>query len=202
MERKPQYKVCRRLGEAIYSKCQSPKFSANQFPGKGRVQKHRSNVTEYGTQLTEKQKIRLSYGLTEGGLKSIMMKIKGEKGSPATLLMQTLERRLDNVVFRSGLAANRVHARQMVSHGHIIVNGRRTTIPSRLVGIDDEISVRTQDRTKDSMKKLPVFGKFTTAKWLAREGDGWSVVMKAYPSKDDADTTLAWGAVTEFYSRS
>lgn len=199
MIRKPLYKISRRVGEAIHSKTQTPKFAAHQTIEKGRVMKHRSTKTEYGNQLTDKQKIRLSFGVTEGAMRKIMQDIRKEKGAPAELLMQTLERRLDNVVFRSGFAKNRVQARQLVSHGHIAVNGRVTKVPSRQVYVGDTISMRKESAAKEALLALTAVGKHTAPKWLSRDEGIASV--RSLPTLADADTTLAWSAVTEFYSR-
>ncbi|PIR47161.1 MAG: 30S ribosomal protein S4 [Candidatus Vogelbacteria bacterium CG10_big_fil_rev_8_21_14_0_10_45_14] len=199
MIRKPRYKVARRVGEAIYEKTQNPKFAAKQFPGKGRVQKHRSKTTEYGTQLTEKQKIRLSYGVTEKAMQNIMKTIRGQKGSPPELLMQGLERRMDNVVYRAGLGKTRIEARQLVAHGHFTVNGRVCRIPSRRMKIGDVVSLKKSSAEKDVMKALPAFGKHTPQKWIVR--DGVNATVRTLPQMADADTTLLFAAVTEFYSR-
>ncbi len=199
MIRKPLYKVSRRVGEAIYSKTQTPKFAAHKAIERGRIQKHRSTRTEYGNQLTEKQKIRLSYGIGEGAMRRIMQRTRKEKGAPAELLMQNLERRFDNVIYRSGLAKNRTQSRQIISHGHILINGRISRSPSRLLRIHDAVSMRKQSEEKKSFIAITAVPKHVAPQWLSV--DKGVATVRALPTLADADTTLAWSAVTDFYSR-
>lgn len=147
-------KSCRRLGESL---CGREKCAYKKRPyAPGRLdsdRKHRSSVSEYGEQLRAKQKMRITYGLMEKQFSSYAKKAmaKHETGegavSPSLKLYRTLESRLDNIVFRAGFAHTRALARQMVSHGHILVNGRRITVPSHLVKINDVIAIREGSKT-------------------------------------------------------
>src|SRR5690606_40724543 len=124
MQTGPKYKICRRLGSHIYEKCQTQKFQLSEArKGKGMRGGRRRNVSEYGEQLLEKQRVRFTYGLKERQFASYVKKATGTAAVPAEELYQSLERRLDNVIYRLGLAPSRAYARQLVSHGHITVNG-------------------------------------------------------------------------------
>src|SRR3989344_2189700 len=132
-------KKCRRAGEKLFLKgerCFTPKCAIERKPyPPGRLlseKKHRSSVTEYGTQMKEKQKVLNTYRITEKQFSNYVKEASGKQGvKPAEHLFETLESRLDSTVFRTGFAGSRSLSRQMVAHGHITVNGRRTTIPSR-----------------------------------------------------------------------
>src|ERR1035437_9971573 len=130
METKPKFKICRRLGPGVYDKCQTSKFSASsgKFSTTGRRPKAPS---EYGAALIEKQKVRFSYGITERQLSNYVKKATHIKGAgTAEKFFEELESRLDNIVYRIGLAPSRRAGRQMVSHGHFIVNNHKITIAS------------------------------------------------------------------------
>ncbi|MCX8513679.1 MAG: 30S ribosomal protein S4 [Candidatus Pacebacteria bacterium] len=168
-------KKCRRAGEKLYlkgDKCFSPKCPFIERPYAPGIldsqRKHRSNLSEYGSQLKEKQKIRYTYGLTEKQMSNYIKDIgvisKKMNISPQVALITTIERRLDNVIFRLGIASSRFLARQLVSHGHILLNGEKVTIPSILINEGDIVSIRegsksikvltlNTERIKDS--KLP-----------------------------------------------
>jgi small subunit ribosomal protein S4 len=147
-------KTCRRLGESLCGREKCAFKKRPYAPGKlDSERKHRSNVSEYGEQLRAKQKMRITYGLME---KQFSMYVKratarhdvGEGAvTPALKLARELESRLDNVVFRAGFANSRALARQLVSHGHILVNGRRNTVASHQVKLGDAISIREGSKT-------------------------------------------------------
>src|SRR3989344_5867967 len=155
-----QYKICRRLGSGVFTKCQTLKFTLSEARhAKGLKGKRPKPLSSYGTQFLEKQKVRFTYGISEKQFGNLIKESVAHKGTPATdTLFELLERRLDNVVFRLGLAHTRILARQMVSHGHITVNGKKSTIPSQRVKIGDVIAVREGSKTStlfvDLDKKL------------------------------------------------
>src|SRR3989344_533044 len=140
---KPKFKICRRLGPGVYDKCQTRKFSSASGKFGGPNARRPKALSEYGTQLIEKQKIRFSYGITERQLSNYVKKASHIKGAHTVeKFYEELESRLDNAVYRMGLAASRRAARQMVSHGHFIVNDHKVTIPSYEVKIGDIIKIR------------------------------------------------------------
>ncbi len=138
----PKYKICKRLGSAIFEKCQTQKFTLSEARTGRRKVKRGGQVSDYKRQLLEKQKMRLSYGLSEKQLSRYVKESMSAGADPVKALLARLESRLDNVVYRMGLAKTRRLARQIVSHGHILINGRRMTIPSYRVKQNDAVAVR------------------------------------------------------------
>ncbi|MBC7564719.1 30S ribosomal protein S4 [Candidatus Saccharibacteria bacterium] len=138
----PKYKIAKRLGAPIFEKTQSPKFAISQAR-QGRTRKRGGMASDYKKQLIEKQKMRFTYGITEKQLSRYVQEATTTSDhQPIVHLIQRLESRLDNVVYRLGLAKTRRYARQMVSHGHIYVNGRRLNVPSYKVAANDMVTVR------------------------------------------------------------
>jgi small subunit ribosomal protein S4 len=142
-------KICRRAGEKLFLKgerCFTPKCSFERkpySPGKrDSERKHRSTVTEFGTQLREKQKVRNVYRISEKQFANYVKRASESKGNPSEKLFEELESRLDSTVYRLGFAKSRSESRQIVAHGHIMVNGRRVSIPSYEVRIGDKLTVR------------------------------------------------------------
>jgi len=137
----PKYKIAKRLGAPIFEKTQTAKFALSEAR-QGRTRKRGGQASDYKKQLTEKQKMRYTYGITEKQLSRYVKESITSTHQPIALLMTRLESRLDNVVYRLGLAKTRRFARQMVSHGHIYVNGKRLNIPSHKVKQGDSITIR------------------------------------------------------------
>lgn len=205
-------KKCRRAGEKLYlkgDKCFTPKcsFTVRPFaPGKlDSERKHRSTMTEYGYQLKEKQKLRNSYGVSESqfatyAANAVSTAIKSKDITQPQALIQSLETRLDNVVYRMGLATSRALARQIVNHGHITVNGKRLNIPSYTVKIGDTISVREGSR----VSKLFTINlenkkdhKYPT--WV--KGDMSKLTAEILSMPKEVAETFDLAKVFEFYSR-
>ncbi len=200
---KKKYKLARRLGAGIHEKTQSQKFMLSQAR-KAKVRGKRGKpLTDYGRQLIEKQKVRFTYGVSEKQFSNYvkMATEKTKKGvSPSEELFVALEMRLDNIVYRTGLASTRPLARQLVSHGHITVNGRKSTIPSQMIKMGDKVSVRDASKSKtvfhDAEKKL---NSHQSPKWLQVDSAALTSVMKERPILQDSE--LQFGTVIEFYSR-
>jgi small subunit ribosomal protein S4 len=176
---KPKFKICRRLGPGVYDKCQTPKFASaatKTLPGGKRPKA----PTEYGAQLIEKQKIRFSYGISERQLSNYVKKASNIKGAgTAEKLFESLESRLDNVIYKMGLGASRRATRQMVSHGHFIVNNHRVTIPSYELKQGDVVKIREGSKTKKIFENLgDKLKDYTAPSWVvfdlgAMEGKFW-----------------------------
>lgn len=205
----PKCKICRRAGEKLFlkgDKCFTPKCIFEKRPtppGKPiSERKHRSMVTEYGTQLKEKQKIRNTYGVSEKQFRAYVMKSTKEKGSPVDHLFENLELRLDNVVYRLGFAVNRTQARQMVSHGHFVIGKRKITIPSYRVSVGEVINVREGSKTsslfKESTEKL---SKHSAPAWLSIDPLKLTAEVKGKPKYTKDALTFNVQSVIEFYSR-
>lgn len=200
----PKYKIAKRLGPSVFEKTQTQKFAIAQerrAPKRGRGR----GPTEYGRQLLEKQKVRITYGLTERKFSSYVreaMKAHGHDVSPAESLHRAIETRLDNVVYRLGLAPTRMAARQMVSHGHITVNGRKTTVPSREVKIGEVIGVREGSKSRVLFENFGErFAERTLPSWLSFDPKRMEGGITQQPTTESADAAGDLSAVLSFYSR-
>ena len=203
-------KLCRREGEKLFLKgqrCYSPKcaFERRGFPpgdhGKD-AQFRRRRVSDYSRQLREKQKARRIYSVTEKQFRRYYRAALQRRGVTGENLLQMLERRLDNVVYRLGFAESRAQARVLVTHGHFNVNGRRTDIPSMLVRPGDVVLVRPESRTRTYFKELPALAETrTTPRWLDRDLKDLAGRIVQNPERQDIDANLHEQLIIEFYSR-
>lgn len=196
---KPKYKICRRLGGGVYDKCQTPKFSATT--GGKKFNARPKALSEYGTQLIEKQKTRFSYGISENQLSNYVKKAL-KLGGVGTVdrFYERLESRLDNVIYRLGLSASRRSARQMVSHGHFLVNDRKVTIPSYEMKKGDVIKIREGSKSKAIFKELNTNLKdFVFPAWLVFDIN--KLEGRVLDKPKNTESFLDLNAVLEFYSR-
>ncbi len=198
----PKYKICRRLGSAIFEKCQTQKFAVSEgrHANKKRGKKPKA-LSAFGLQLIEKQKIRFSYGVSEKQFSNYVKAAMEKKGAGAAeSLFDRLENRLDNVVYRLGIAHTRALARQIVSHGHITVNGVRTRVPSYAVRVDDVVAIREGSKARtlfsDTAKKLE---KYSYPSWLSFDVKTLSGVVTGRPKNTEGNFDI--NTVLEFYSR-
>jgi small subunit ribosomal protein S4 len=198
---KPKFKICRRLGPGVYDKCQTAKFSAST--GKTGVLGARrpKAPTEYGAQLIEKQKIRFSYGITERQLSNYVKKASAAKGAgTAEKLFEGLEFRLDNAIYRMGLGVSRRATRQMVSHGHFIVNDKRVTIPSYELKSGDIIKIREGSKASKLFANVAENLKdYTSPVWVNL--DIKTLEGKILDKPKNTESFIDLNAVLEFYSR-
>ncbi len=197
---KPKFKICRRLGPGVYDKCQTSKFvaaSTKTLPGGKRPKA----PTEYGAQLIEKQKIRFSYGISERQLSNYVKKASSVKGAgTAEKLYEQLESRLDNAVYRMGLGASRRATRQMVSHGHFIVNNHRVTVPSYELKLGDVIKIREGSKIKKLFENLTDRLKdYSSPTWVAFDLN--NLEGRVLDKPKNTESFLDLNAVLEFYSR-
>lgn len=200
-------RLCRRENMKLFLKgdrCYGPKCAINRRPtppgqhGQARARK----VSEYGLQLREKQKARRSYGLTEKQFARTFTRATRVKGVTGENLLILLERRLDNVVYRLGLAESRPHARQLVNHGHIRVNGKKVDIPSFNVDMNDVITIKERSRDQAHLKALRDNGSGRILpKWLTLDADALTGTVIAMPQRDDVDLSLEEHLIVELYSR-
>lgn len=197
----PKYKICRMVGERIFPKCQTTKFTVSG-PKKKTSKRPTRAKTEYGLQLLEKQKARLSYGLVDKQFANYVKKSRTMTGNPVVNFFGQLESRLDNVVFRIGLSPSRLASRQMVSHGHIAVNGKRVTIPSYHLKRGDEISVREGSRNSALFKNIEERLKgYNQPSWLAFDYHTLTGKVTGAPQLGGTEMNINWGTIIEFYSR-
>ncbi len=197
---KPKYKMCRRLGAGIYEKCQTQKYVASEAK-KNKKDKRRKAPSIYGSQMLEKQKIRYSYGINERQLQKYVGLAQHQKASPVSdKLYQLLESRLDNVVYRLGWAPTRALARQMCSHGHILVNGKRLKVPSHIVSLGDTITPREGSRASVLFTELPTRLKtYNLPNWLKADAGELKGTVSGIPK--NVEGYLDLNTVLEFYSR-
>lgn len=196
----------RSLGMKLFLKgvrCNSPKCVTVRRPykpgihGKGR---HRA-LSEYGQQLLEKQRIKASYGLKETQMRNLFKKALSKTGAAiGEIIVKSLERRLDNAVFRSGLASSRTVARQLISHGHFSVNGKKTTIPSFRVKTNDVVSIKPSSKDLLIFKDLPnIIKKYEAPDWLAIDKDKIECRVISLPK--DVEIPFDINLVVDYYSR-
>jgi small subunit ribosomal protein S4 len=201
----PKYKIAKRLGASVFEKTQTQKFAlAEERAAKNKKSGRRNQVTEFGKQLLEKQKVRMTYGLSErqfSNYVAVAMDTHGAK--PAEVLHRQLEMRLDNVVYRMGLTPTRRAARQMVSHGHVTVNGRKTTVPSRAVHVEtDVIGVREGSKNRVLFENhMEKFAERTLPTWLQWDPKGMQGTVRELPTAESAGTAGDLVSVISFYSR-
>jgi small subunit ribosomal protein S4 len=194
----------RSLGTKLFLKayrCNSPKCVTTRRPQRpGLHGKLYKTLSEFGQQLKEKQKIRFTYGIREAQMKRLVQKAIKSPGVTGEMMMSILERRLDNVVYRLGLAPSRSVARQMVSHGHVIVNGRKTTIPSYQTRINEVIAIRPQSREYVMFKDLPeTLKKYEAPVWLSVDAGKLEGKVIALPK--DFETAFDVHMVVDYYSK-
>ncbi|MFA6006117.1 MAG: 30S ribosomal protein S4 [Candidatus Paceibacterota bacterium] len=204
MIRRPKFKVSRRLGDRIHPKTQTAKYSVSAAKkGPAHNVKKPSQRTEFGTQFVEKQKVRLTYGVTEKQFRKYVEKAREEtKANPAQNLHELLESRLDNVVYRAGITPSRPAARQLVSHGHVFVNGSRQSIPSYPVKRGDVVTIREASAKSKLFTDLDVkLKKHKFPTWLLFNEDKVATEVSAMPVFAKGEAGLNLGSVIEFYSR-
>lgn len=207
-------KLCRTFGQKMmlrHERCASPKcaFTRRQTaPGAHGGKRRRRGRSSYGEQLREKQRVRILYGISEKNLKRSVREALGRTNvSPAArntldMIAERMEFRLDNVVYRSGLAPSRAVARHLVSHGHFFVNGRRTRVPSFRLRIGDEISLRAESRGSVPFIELPQqLRKQRLPAWINVDPEVLRSKIVGRPSREETTATLDLAKVLEFYAR-
>ncbi len=198
----PKFKIAKRLGAPIFAKTQTQKFALSQAKGGRNLKRRPGQMSDYKKQLIEKQKMRFTYGISEKQLRRYVDEALAKGTQPIAQLIARLESRLDNVVFRAGLAKTRQMSRQMVSHGHIIVNNKKLKVPSHKVKIEDVITVR------EGSKSTLLFENFVenhepagVAPWLTFDAKKLECKVKALPTYEPSETLFDPEQVFEYYSR-
>jgi len=206
----PVCKLCRREGEKLFLKgarCLSPKCAIERrgyAPGQhGKTsQFKRGRSTDYLNQLREKQKARRIYGVLEAQFRRYYEIAQRSKGVTGALLLSLLESRLDNVIFRLGLATSRAQARQLVAHGHIDVNGRRSKSPSYLSKAGDVITIHPASQTSPYFKNVQKeVVEYVPPKWLSFDPSQMSGKVLSRPNREEIDLSLNEQLIVEYYSR-
>jgi small subunit ribosomal protein S4 len=202
----PVCRLCRRQGIKLFLKgerCFTPKCAVERRPTPpGDHGQRRRKISEYGEHLKEKQKARAIYGVLERQFRKHFDDAKRQPGATGENLLRLLESRLDNVVYRLGLADDRNQARQLVTHGHIQLNGRRTDIPSALVRQGDTISVSSRAQQTEYFKIVKdTLAKKSVPRWLELEAAQLSGRVLSLPSREEIETNINEQLIVEFYSR-
>lgn len=208
--RGPVCRLCRREGEKLFLKgerCFSPKCAVERrsYPpgmhGKG-AQFRRRRDSDYNRQLRAKQKARRVYGIMERQFHRYYEVSLGRRGLTGLNLLQILETRLDNVIYRLGFAVNRAEARLLVTHGHFMVNGRRNDVPSTLLNPGDTVSVREESRQATYFKNLAAVAEDRLIPaWVSRDLRGLSGSVIRLPERAEIDSNLQEQLIVEYYSR-
>ena len=195
---------CRREGCKLFLKgerCTSGKCAMDRRPVvPGQHGAARKKVTEYGLQLREKQKVRNAYGILEKQFANYYEKATRSKQTTGFALLQMLELRLDNVVYRMGIGSSRAEARQIVTHGHITVNGKKVNIPSYQVKVGDVIAIKESRQDLEMFKELREL-KIVMPKWLEFNNETLTGKILALPERDDIDLNIKENLIVEYYSR-
>jgi len=201
-------RICRRAGEKLFLKgdrCASPKCAMikRPFPPGIHGSKGVKGLTEYGKQLGQKQKVRKMYGITEKQFRKHLKEAIKQKGVAGDNLVTKLESRLDNVVFRMNLASSRSEARNLVSHGHFTVNGKKLNIPSAYVRVGDKIAVKENKVGKKyfTNKQAILKKDLNLPSWISFDPTKMTGEIIALPNKDDNSLNVDVQEVVEFYSR-
>jgi len=201
----PSCRLCRREGQKLFLKgerCYSDKCAMNRRAkapgqhGEGR----RNKPSNYGIQLREKQKVKRYYGLLENQFKRHFDKAEKQSGITGENFLRILETRLDNTVFRMGMAASRKEARQLVTHGHFTINGNKATIPSMMVKIGDLVAVKEKSKSSPKFKEIAE-KSVSVPSWLSVDPEKMEGKVVALPAREDIDIPVEEHLIVELYSK-
>jgi len=198
----PKYKICKRLGSSVFEKCQTQKFQLAEARAPRKTKGRRGGASDFGAQLLEKQKARFTYGLSESQFSRYVHEAMESKGAAANLLLNRLEARLDNVVYRAGFVKTRRAARQLVGHGHVMVNGRRLNVPSYKAEVGDVVSIRTESRPSALFaNRTDVMAETKAPAWIQFEDNGFAAKITAVPGVEETSAPFSAATIIQFYSR-
>lgn len=196
----PKSRIARRFGESIYGPDKA--FEKKSYgPGMHGASKKRRKVSEYGVQLGEKQKAKYTYGVLERQFRTLFQKASGSKGITGEVLLQLLECRLDNVVYRLGISPSRSGARQLVSHKHITVNGANVNIPSYQVKPGDVIGVREKSKSLEVVSNSLSTSRYNQASWLEWNKNTLSGKFLNVPERSEIPENIKEQLIVELYSK-
>src|SRR3989338_1652176 len=200
----PRYKIAKRLGATVFEKAQTQKFALSaDRSAKNKRRTRGGRQSEYGKQMLEKQKVRVTYGLPERQFRNYIKKALATRDAkPTEHLHESLEMRLDNVAWRLGLAPTRRAARQMAAHGHLTVNGRKVRVPSYALSVGDAVGVREGSKSHGTLIGLAERAiERSMPSWLALDTKALEGKVTARPTAETADPAGDLGAVLSFYTR-
>jgi len=197
-------KMSRREGYALHPKAHKALVKRTALPGQQNTGNYRPNKSsQYSLQLREKQKVKRLYGLLERQFSNLMVEANRTHGQSGATLLEFLERRLDNVIYRSGLAVSRRASRQLVTHGHFTLNGRRVDVPSIRVKAGDVIILRDRSKKNDYFTRLEETSPAPAAipAWIKVNRKKFEVNVTGVPVRDDAEPDIKEQLIVEYYSR-
>lgn len=204
----PICRLCRREGTKLFikgercytTKCAMAKEKRAHPPGEHGIV--RKKISQFGLQLREKQKLRRIYGVNERQFKNYFLSAEKQKGIAGENFLRMLERRLDNVVYRLGFATSRNQARQVVSHGHILVNNRKVNIPSYLVKPQDVVAIGSSSQQMVQIRDaLEIAKSRQIPRWLELDAENMKGTVASLPAREEIDTDVKEHLIVEFYSR-
>jgi small subunit ribosomal protein S4 len=202
-ESRPIVKLSRREGYALHPKAHKALVKRSGPPGQRGNYMGRTKSSQYSLQLREKQKVKRLYGLLEKQFAKMMEEAERTRGQSGATLLEFLERRFDNVLYRSGFAPSRQAARQLATHGHFLLNGKRVDIPSIRVKAGDKIELRPASKTNEYFKQLEELSPAPAnlPGWLSVKRKQVSVEVTGTPARDDAEPDIKEQLIVEYYSR-
>jgi len=195
----PKTRISRKFGEPIYG--QDKNFEKRKYPPGQHGIDRRRKTSEYGTQLKEKQKAKYTYGILEKQFSNLFEKASSSKGITGEVLLQLLESRLDNVVFRLGIAPTRNAARQLIIHRHITVNGKNVNIPSYNVQLGDIVGVREKSKSLEVITDSISSGRYSKYSWLEWDNDLMQGKFLNIPERAEIPETIKEQLIVELYSK-
>ena len=205
--REAKCRLCRREGGKLFlkgDKCYNGKCPFEKrpvAPGAHGLAAARKKVSEYGKQLREKQKVKRIYGVQEGQFRACYEKADRMKGITGENMLSLLERRLDNVIYRMGVGVSRAQARQLVNHGHFLVNGKKVNIPSYIVKVCDVVTVKESKNSNKYFEAHKSTKGGNTPKWLEFNTEKLQGKILALPEREDIDSQIAEHMIVELYSK-
>lgn len=202
-DRQSIVKMSRREGYALHPKAHKVLAKRSALPGQQQQRRMRARSSQYALQLREKQKVKRLYGLLERQFSNLMKEASRASGQSGTLLLQLLEQRLDNAVYRAGFAPSRRAARQLVTHGHFLLNGRRVNIPSIRLKLDDGLALRPHSQKSEYFKRLDDVSPAPPEipAWLKVNRKKVECQVVAAPTREDAEPDINEQLIVEYYSR-
>lgn len=198
-------KMSRREGYALHPKAHKALAKRTSLPGQSANSRGmRSKPSQYNLQLREKQKVKRLYGLLEKQFSNLMAEANRKTGQSGTVLLELLERRLDNAIYRSGLAPSRRAARQLVTHGHFMLNDRRVDVPSIRLKAGDKLVLRENSKKNEYFKRIDDVSPAnpdTVPAWLKVDRKKFEITVSGVPTRDEAEPDINEQLIVEYYSR-
>lgn len=196
-------KMSRREGYALHPKAHKALVKRTTMPGQAANSRMRNKPSQYSLQLREKQKVKRLYGLLEKQFSNLMKEASRKQGQAGTVLLQFLEQRADNAVYRAGFAPSRRAARQLVTHGHFLLNGRRVDIPSIRLKAGDVLTIRDHSKQTEYFKKIDDTSPApsTIPGWIKVNRKKVELQITGLPTRDDAEPEINEQLIVEYYSR-